>query len=133
LQALFSTAGILIRSSTALRAHGFSLPVHVAGKTSVAYVAQQINGSLRSGVSRALAPELSGWFRDEIQESPENKELHNAVAPSFRTCVVQILGRAQHAACFPLAAAAIPYVRWRRDTLARTCICLARRPNPAQP
>jgi len=130
LQALFATAGILIRSARRC-AHGFSVPIHGAGKSSVAYVAQQINGSLRSRVSRALAPELPGWFCDEIQESPE--ELHNAVGPSFRTFLVQTLGRVQHAACFPLAAAAIPYVRWRRDTLARTCIAWRAGLTPGQP
>ena len=41
---------------------------------SLAYVAQQINGELRSGLSRSLAPELPGWFRDEILEDPETKE-----------------------------------------------------------
>jgi hypothetical protein len=86
--------------STAFRAHGFSVMSMKQEKPSVVYVAQRINGSLLSVVSRSLAPELPGWFRDEIQESPENKELHNAVGPSFPTRVVQFLGRAKHAACF---------------------------------
>jgi hypothetical protein len=75
---------------------------------SVAYVARQINGKLRSGLSRSLAPELPVWSSDEIPADPETEELGNTVAPSFRTRVVQLLGRAKHAACFPLAAAAIP-------------------------
>jgi hypothetical protein len=95
-------------------------------KPSVAYLAQQINGKLRSGLSRSLAPQLPGWYRDEIQQDPETKEPRNAVDPSFRTRAVQLLGRAKYAACFPLAAAAIPYVRWRGH-FGSYLYCLVRR------
>jgi hypothetical protein len=54
----------------------------------VAHTAQQINNRLRSGISRSLAPESPRWFRDEIQEDPEEKLKQNGVRPSLRTCAV---------------------------------------------
>lgn len=112
--------------ATALRAHGFSVMSMKQAKPSLSYAAAQINGRLRSGTSRSLAPELPAWFRDEIQEDPEAKEERSAVGRASRTRAVQLLGRAKYAACFPLAAAAIPYVRWRRY-VGPYLYCLARK------
>lgn len=112
--------------STALRAHGFSVMSVKRQKPSPSYTAAQFNNQLRSGLSRPLAPELPAWFRDEIQEDPEIKEERNRAGLSLRTRLVQFLGLAKYAACFPLAAAAIPYVRWR-GYVGPYLYCLARK------
>ena len=110
----------------ALRAHGFSVLSIKKEQPTLAHTAQQINNKLCSGISRSLAPELPHWFRDEIQEDPEEKAKRNGARPSLRTRAVQMLGRAKHAACFPVALAALPYVKYRR--LAGPYLyCLARK------
>lgn len=110
----------------ALKAHGFSVLSIKKEKPTLVYTAQQINNMLRTGISRALAQELPQWFRDQMQEDPEQLVRRNGAKPSLRTRAVQMLGRAKHAACFPIALAAIPYVRWRRFVGPYLC-CLARR------
>jgi hypothetical protein len=66
------------------------------------------------------------WFRDEIQEDPEQKARRNGVRPSLRTRAVQMLGRGKHAACFPIAFAAFPYVKYCRF-VGPYLYCLARK------
>jgi SAM-dependent methyltransferase len=110
----------------ALRAHGFSVLSMEEEKPSLAYTAQQINNKLRSGISRSLAPALPNWSRDEIQENPEEESQRNGVRLSLRTRAVQLLGRTKHAACFPLAVAALPYVK-RRALVGPYLYCLARK------
>ena len=115
-----------ISLQTALKRHGFTVLSIKKEKPTVAYTAQQINNKWRTGVSRSLAPGLPHWFRDEIQEDPEQKGKRNGVPPSLRTRAVQMLGRMKHAACFPVALATIPYVRWNRF-VGPYLYCLARR------
>ena len=110
----------------AMTAHRFSVLSIECETPTVAYTAQQINSRLRTGLSRTLAPELPNWFRDEMQEDPEQKAKRNGVRPSLRSRAVEFLGRAKHAACFPIALAATPYVRWRRFA-GSYLYCLARR------
>jgi len=110
----------------AMKAHGFSVLSMECETPTVAYTAQQINNRLRTGLSRSPAPELPNWFRDEIQKDPEQKAKRNGVQPSLRSRAVQLLGRARHAACLPIALAATPYVRWRRFA-GSYLYCLARR------
>jgi len=112
--------------AAALHANGFSIMSIKQERPSLGYTAQQFNSRLRSGWSRSLAPELPGWFRDEIQEDPVKKEQRNRAGLSLRTRVVQFLGRVKYAACFPLAAAALPYVRGRRY-VGPYLYCLARK------
>ena len=89
-------------------------------KPKLALAAQQINNKLRSGISHSLAPEFPNWFCDQIQEDPEEKAKRNIVRPSLRT------RRAKHAACFPLALVAFPYVKWR-SFVGAYLYCLARK------
>jgi SAM-dependent methyltransferase len=109
-----------------LKTHGFSVLSIKKEKASVAYTAQQINSKLRSGITRSLAPELPGWFRDDIQEDPDQKAIRNSNSPSMRTRAVQLLSRAKHACCFPLALASLPYVRLRQ-LVGPYLYCLARK------
>jgi len=92
----------------------------------VAYTAQQINNKLRSGISRTLAPDLPKWFRDDMQEEPEDLAKRHEAKLSLRARAIQMLGSTKRAACFPIALAAIPYVRWRRF-VGPYLYCLARR------
>lgn len=96
-----------------LKSLGFSVMSLRQEQVSLSYAAQQINNKLRSGISRSLAPELPAWFRDEIQQDPDVKLRRDRRRPALRTRLIQLLGRLKHAACFPLAAAALPYVRYR--------------------
>src|SRR5258708_32942500 len=98
----------------ALRAYGFSVLSIKKEQPTLAHIAQQINNKLRSGISRSLAPEMPRWFRDEIQEDQNEKVKRNGMRPSLSTRAVQMLGRAKHGACFPVALAALPYVKYRR-------------------
>jgi hypothetical protein len=82
--------------------------------------------TLRSGISRSSAPELPHRFHNEIQEDPEEKVKRNDVRSSLRTRAVQMLWRANDAACFPVALAALPYVKYRRLAGAYW-YCLARK------
>jgi len=109
-----------------LKAQGFSIMSLQQEKVSLHYAAQQINSKLRLGVARSLAPEMPGWFRDEIQQDPEEKEQRNRAGLSLRTRAVQRLGRWKYAACFPLAAAALPFVRYQGQ-VGPYLYCLARK------
>jgi len=110
----------------AMKAHGFSVLSIRKEKATVAYTAQQINNKLRSGISRTLAPDLPKWFRDDMQEEPEELVKRHEAKLSLRARAIQMLGSAKRAACFPIALAAIPYVRWRR-LVGPYLYCLARR------
>lgn len=112
--------------STVLRAQGFSVMSMKEEQPSLAYTAQQLNRRFRSGMLRSLAPGLPGAFRDEIQENPEGREGRNGAGPSLRTRIAQRIVRGKYAACFPLAAVALPYVRWRRY-VGPYLYCLARK------
>jgi hypothetical protein len=104
----------------ALRAHGFSVLSIKKEQPTLALTVQQISNKLRCGISRSPAPELPHWFRDEIQEDPEEKAKRNHLWPSLRTSAVQAM------ACFPLALATFPYVKWRRF-VGPYLYCLARK------
>jgi hypothetical protein len=69
----------LERGVTASRAEGAWVlgAVHEAGEADGILTAQQINGRLRSGPARRLAPELPQAFRKEIQEDPDQKTQRN--------------------------------------------------------
>jgi SAM-dependent methyltransferase len=109
-----------------LKTHGFSVLSMKKEKPTLAYAAQQIDNEFRSGLCRKLAPELPGWFRDEIQQDPAQKTERNQARTSLRSRALRILAYAKHAACFPIAAATLPFVRW--SCLAGPYLyCLARK------
>jgi hypothetical protein len=86
----------------------------------LALAVQQINNKLRSGISRSLAAELPNWFCDQIQEDPEEKSQAQYCA------ALAAYAPRKHAACFPLAFAAFPYVKWR-SFVGAYLYCLARK------
>jgi SAM-dependent methyltransferase len=83
-----------ISLQAAMKRHGFSVLSIKKEKPTLGYTAQQINNKWHTGVSRSLAPGLPHWFRDGIEEEPEQKARRNGVPPSLRTRAVQMLGLA---------------------------------------
>lgn len=102
-----------------LKAHGFSIMSLRQEKLSLRYAAQQIHGRLRLGLSQSLAPEMPAWFRDEIQQAPQERR-------SRRARAVQGLEHWKYAASFLLAAAALPFVRYQGQ-VGPNLYCLARK------
>src|SRR5467141_3004661 len=79
----------------------------------VAHTAQMINMALRTGMTQTKPGETSRSFRDVIQMGREQAGAALHAKPTMRRRVMETFGRIKFAACFPLAVAAIPYVRMR--------------------
>jgi SAM-dependent methyltransferase len=79
----------------------------------IKHAAQMINMALRTGLSRGATGQAPASFRDVMQMAPEQAAEALQAAPTARERAVQMLGRIKHAACFPMAVAAYPYVRLR--------------------
>src|SRR5882724_1870398 len=79
----------------------------------IAHTAQMINIALRTGTSQAVVSDTPKSFRDVIQMTPGQAEAVLRAKPTTRQRALEILGRIKHAACLPLAVAALPYVRMR--------------------
>ena len=92
----------------------------------VGYTAQMINMALSTGITQNAAAEAPSSFRDVMQMAPEQAEKVLRAKPGMRQRVMRALGRVKHAACFPLAVAAFPYVRMR-GYKGTYLYCLARR------
>ncbi len=80
----------------------------------IAHTAQMINMALRTGMSQSASGEGSKSFRDLMQMTPGQAEEVLRAKPTAWRRAMEILGRVKYAACFPLAVAALPYVRMRR-------------------
>jgi len=96
-----------------LEAQGFEVLAIREEPAGVAYTAQMINMALRSGITQNAAAGAQASFRDVMQMAPEQAETALQARPSKRQRLMQALARIKHAACFPLAVAAFPYVRLR--------------------
>jgi SAM-dependent methyltransferase len=96
-----------------LGAQGFEILSIREQPASVAYTAQMINMALRTGMTQPAAGETSASFRDVMQMALEQAEAVLQAKPAMRRRAMEMLGRIKHAACFPLAVAAMPYVRMR--------------------
>jgi SAM-dependent methyltransferase len=96
-----------------LSAQGFEILSLREQPAGVAYTAQMINIELRTGITQPGAGEVSSSFRDVMQMTPDQADAVLQARPTIGRRAVQILGRIKHAVCFPLAVAAIPYVRMR--------------------
>jgi len=109
-----------------LSAQGFEILTICEEPASVAYAAQMINMALRTGMTQPAAGEASASFRDVMQMAPDEAEVVLQARPTFGRRTMQMLGRIKHAACFPLAVMAVPYVRMR-GYKGTYMYCLARR------
>ena len=109
-----------------LKAQGFSIMSLREEKVSLHYAAQQINSKLRLGSASSRTPEMPGWLPSEIPQLREENEEHNRPGLSLRARAIQRLSRWKYAACFPLAAAALPFVRYQ-GLAGPNLYCLARK------
>jgi SAM-dependent methyltransferase len=109
-----------------LSAQGFEILTIREEPASIAYAAQMINMALRTGMTQPAAGEASASFRDVMQMAPDEAEVVLQARPALGRRTMQMLGRIKHAACFPLAVMAVPYVRVR-GYKGTYMYCLARR------
>jgi 2-polyprenyl-3-methyl-5-hydroxy-6-metoxy-1,4-benzoquinol methylase len=96
-----------------LSVQGFEVLTLREQPAGVTHTAQMINMALRTGLARSKAGEPSKSFRDVMQMKQEQAEAALRAKLTTRQRVLETLGRIKYAACFPLAVAAIPYVRMR--------------------
>jgi hypothetical protein len=96
-----------------LETQGFEILSVREEPASVGYTAQMINMALSTGITQNAAVEAPASFCDVMQMAPEQAEKALHEKPTKRQRTMQALGRAKHAACFPLAVAAFPYIRMR--------------------
>ena len=109
-----------------LEAQGFEILTLYEQPAGISYTAQMINVSLRTGISRAVVPDLPPVFRDTIQEKGDWDMQASLRDPSARRRIFEALSSVKFAACFPLAVLWMPVVRLRgyRDAF---LYCLARK------
>ena len=96
-----------------LSAQGFEILSLREQPPGITHTAQMINMALRTGLTRPKAGEPSRSFRDVMQMKREEAEAALRATPTMRERMLGVLGRIKYAACFPLAVAALPYVRMR--------------------
>jgi SAM-dependent methyltransferase len=96
-----------------LEAQGFEILSIREEPASVAYTAQMINMALRTGITQNAAAGTPASFRDVMQMAPGQAESALRTRLTKPQRLMQTLARIKHAACFPLAVAAFPYVRLR--------------------
>lgn len=109
-----------------LSSKGFEVLTIREEAAGVAHGAQMINMMLRTGITHAAEGEMSTSFRDVIQMSHEQAEAVLQTKLTVRRRVLGTLGRIKHAACFPLAMAAYPFIRMR-GLKGTYLYCLARK------
>jgi len=96
-----------------LELQGFEVMTMREQPAGVVHTAQMINMALRTGMTQTKPGQTSRSFRDVIQMEREQAEIALQAKPEMRQRVMELLGRIKFAVCFPLAVAAIPYVRMR--------------------
>jgi len=96
-----------------LSEQGFEVMSIREQQAGIVHTAQMINIALRTGTSQAVVSDTPKSFRDVIQMTPGQAEAVLRAKPTTRQRALEILGRIKHAACLPLAVAALPYVRMR--------------------
>ena len=80
---------------------------------SLHHTALMIDMALRTGMTQNGDAGNAASFRDVMQMPSGQAEAALRAKPAARTRVLQAVGRIKRAACYPLALAALPYVRWR--------------------
>jgi SAM-dependent methyltransferase len=109
-----------------LSAQGFEILSIREQPAGIAHTAQMISAALRTGMTQRVIAEAPASFRDVMQMQPEQAEASLRAKPTARQRLMQALGRVKSAACFPLAAAAYPYIR-TRGFKGTYMYCLARK------
>jgi 2-polyprenyl-3-methyl-5-hydroxy-6-metoxy-1,4-benzoquinol methylase len=96
-----------------LSAQGFEVVSLEEQPAGLKHTARMINVALRTGMIQNVAGRAPASFRDVIQMAPEDAEAALRVTSTAWQRLMQALGRVKYAACYPLAVAALPYVRLR--------------------
>jgi len=109
-----------------LQAQGFEILSIREEPAGVEYTAQMINVALGTGITQNAPTGAPASFRDVMQMAPGQAEQVLRTRPTMRQQLMQTLARIKHAACFPLALAALPYIRMR-GYKGTYLYCLARR------
>lgn len=89
------------------------------------YAVSMINMVLRSGLTKKITGQEDVFFRDVMQMDPARAAAAIHAAPSARQRIMQTLGQLKRTICYPLAGAALPYLRMRRYKAAYL-YCLAK-------
>ena len=108
-----------------LGAQGFDVVSVREQPAGLRHTAQMIDMALRTGMMQNAAGRAPASFRDVMQMAPEEAEAALMAKPTGQQRLLQALGQLKHAACFPLAVAALPYVR-ARGYKGTYLYCLAR-------
>ncbi len=77
------------------------------------YAVSMINMALRSGLTRKVTGREDVFFRDVMQMDKAKAVAVIREAPSARQRVMSTLGKVKRGLCYPLASAALPYLRLR--------------------
>jgi 2-polyprenyl-3-methyl-5-hydroxy-6-metoxy-1,4-benzoquinol methylase len=96
-----------------LETQGFEILTIREQMAGVRHTAQMFHMALRTGLSRKSAGGALTSFREVMQMPLEEAGKTLNAAPTKTQSVMQVMGRMKYAACFPLALAAYPYVKWR--------------------
>jgi SAM-dependent methyltransferase len=91
------------------------------------YAVSMINLALRSGLTKTVTGREDIFFRDLMQMDAANAAAVIQQAPTARQRVMAALGRIKRGLCYPLAGAALPYLRLR-GYKAAYLYCLAKLP-----
>jgi len=91
------------------------------------YAVSMINMALRSGLTRKVTGREDVFFRDVMQMDKAKAVAVIREAPSTRQRVMSTLGKVKRGLCYPLAGAALPYLRLR-EYKAAYLYCLAKLP-----
>jgi SAM-dependent methyltransferase len=109
-----------------LSAHGFEIVSMREQPARLTHIAQMINMSFRSGLSRSFGGQPVSSFQELIQMDAEQVLASGQPKPTIRQRMMHILARIKYAACFPVAVAVYPYIR-ARGRKGTYLYCLARR------
>jgi len=99
-----------------LSTQGFEILSVKEQPAGILHTAQMINMALRTGLSgkaTGATGNAAASFRDVMRMGPQEADTALHSAPTPRQRAVQFLGRMKYMACFPMAAAAYPYIRMR--------------------
>ncbi|HET6933138.1 MAG TPA: class I SAM-dependent methyltransferase, partial [Candidatus Acidoferrum sp.] len=89
------------------------------------YAVSMINMALRTGLTKRVTGREELFFRDVMQMDAEKAAVVIRETPTPRQRFMNTLGRVKRALCYPLAGAALPYLR-ARGYKAAYLYCLAR-------
>jgi len=96
-----------------LGAQGFEVLSVREERASVRHTAVMIDMALRTGMTQNVETGAPASFREVMQMAPEEAETALREKPGARQRFLQALRAIKRAACYPLAVAAMPYVRLR--------------------